>query len=129
MKRNIEIIRNENESFPQNQLPEENEIEKFNEFNNDINFENFLSKKLIELNDFIDNNQETQIQNKNEDSNQNIEKEKEKEKDNNQGLEEILEIIRKAWGDKTYRIKKTPFKRLIKPKKLSLTGRILFMEN
>ena len=123
MKRNIDIISNENESFPQNQSLEENEveIEQFNEFNNDINLENFLSQKLNTLNDFINNNEESLIENKNEDLNQN------KEKENIKGLEDILEIIRKAWGDKTYRIKKTPFKRLTKPKKISLTGKILFM--
>lgn len=127
MKKNIDIIINENESFPQKQSLEENEleIEQFNEFNNsfqnDIKLENFLSQKLNGLNDFIDNNDENINENKIEDSNQN------REKENIQGLEEILEIIRRAWGDKTFRIKKSPFKRLIKPKRFSLAGRILFM--
>ena len=39
--------------------------------------------------------------------------------------EEIFEIIKKAWGDKTLKFKKSPFKRLLKPKQFSLDGRIL----
>ena len=120
----IDIIKNENESFPQKkkQSLDENEleIEHFNKFSyqNDIELETFLSKNLNGLNDFINDNEESQIENKNEDSNKIREKE---------GLEEILGIIKRAWGDKTFRIKNSPFKRLIKPKKFSLTGRILLM--
>ena len=44
---------------------------------------------------------------------------------NNQGLKDILEIIRRAWCDKSLIFKKSPFKRLTKPKKFSLNGRIL----
>ena len=127
MKRNIDIIKNENEFFPQNLSLDENEpeIEHFSKFNisfqNDIKLETFLSEKLNGLNDFINNNEESQIENKKEDSN------KIREKENIQGIEEIIEIIRRAWGDKTFRIKNSPFKRLIKPKKFSLTGRILLM--
>ena len=120
----IDIIKNENESFPQKKKEslDENEleIEHFNKFSyqNDIELETFLSKNLNGLNDFINDNEESQIENKNEDSNKIREKE---------GLEEILGIIKRAWGDKTFRIKNSPFKRLIKPKKFSLTGRILLM--
>ena len=131
---NISIInKNEINSFKQKQIvPEEenDEIDLINGFNfsfyNDIELANFLSMKfegLNELDNYEDNKNENNIILKNtiEDLNQ-------KEIENNRtikGQEEILEIIKRAWGDKTYRFKNSPFKRLIKPKKFSLVGRIL----
>ena len=131
---NISIVnKNEINSFKQKQIvPEEenDEIDLINgfafSFYNDIELANFLSMKfegLNELDNYEDNKNENNIILKNtiEDLNQ-------KEIENNRtikGQEEILEIIKRAWGDKTYRFKNSPFKRLIKPKKFSLVGRIL----
>ena len=123
---NISFInKSENKCFqPKQIIPEEeaDEISQVNElnfsFDDDIELESFLSKKfdgLNELNNLLDNVEENKID-------QNIEKENNK---NINGSEEILEIIKRAWGDKTYRFQNSPFKRLIKPKKFSLEGRIL----
>ena len=116
----------EDECFMENQI-------KFMNFSigNDMDLNNFLSKKFEGLKEYDNsmeniyeenkykNNKEIQL---NEDINKNEEKEnKKKEK----GSEEIFEIIKKAWGDKTLKFKKSPFKRLIKPKIFSLEGRIL----
>ena len=116
----------EDECFMENQI-------KFMNFSigNDMDLKNFLSKKFEGLNEYDNsieniyeenkykNNKEIQLI---EDINKNEEKEN---KNKEQGSEEIFEIIKKAWGDKTLKFKKSPFKRLIKPKLFSLEGRIL----
>ena len=123
---NISFInKSENKCFQTKQIIPEEETDGIiqdNElnfsFDDDIELESFLSKKfdgLNELNNLLDNVEENKIE-------QNIEKENNK---NIHGSEEILEIIKRAWGDKSYRFQNSPFKRLIKPKKFSLEGRII----
>ena len=91
-----------------------------------IDLEDFLSKKfdgLLEGENLMDDYEErNELGGKMTNLNQNNEKENYRD---NQGLKEILEIIRKAWCDKSLVYKNTPFKRLTKPKKFSLSGRIL----
>ena len=128
------VNKNEINSFQQKQIDlkdENDEIDLINGFNfsfyNDIELANFLSMKFDGLNE-LDNYEENKNENNKEILKRAIEDLDPREIENNrnnQGQEEILEIIKRAWGDKTYRFKNSPFKRLIKPKKFSLVGRIL----
>ena len=88
-------------------------------FEKEIDLENFLSKKLEGLleNDVLTDNGDEQVK----ESIGNLNDKKGKENSiNKKGFEELLNIYRRVWGDK-----KSPFKRFVKPKKLSLNGRIL----
>ena len=126
----------ENQSTEGDECFEENQIIFVNfSIENNIDLDNFLSKKFEGLNEYdnlLENNYE---ENKNEDNEeiQQIEDLNKNEEEENEKIEhaseEIFEIIKKAWGDKTLRFKKSPFKRLIKPKKFSLDGRILLNLN
>lgn len=114
------------ESFENNEFYELNDS-----FESDIDLENFLSKKiegLYEVDNLLDNSDESKNEEKKEveGETENLNNNKEKE-DNKRAkaLEEIIEIFRKSLGDKTFRFIKSPFKRLLKPKKISLAGRIL----
>ena len=114
------------ESFENNEFYELNDS-----FESDIDLENFLSKKiegLYEVDNLLDNSDESKNEEKieveGETENLNNNKEKEDNK-RAKALEEIIEIFRKSLGDKTFRFIKSPFKRLLKPKKISLAGRIL----
>ena len=122
------IILQDKETTKNSESSESDQIKEFNfPFGNDIDLEVFLSKKIDEFNEldnFIDNYEK----NKKEDDNEikeiveeleYNERKKQKNKDI-KGIKEILEIIRKS------HLKKSPFKRLKKPKKFSLDGRILF---
>ena len=136
--------RNENRFFQEEQLKiiDENieniEINDYNySFEKEIDLENFLSKKMEGINE-IDNSLEVCDENNNGDnskikkSNENVDKKKEIENEKNTNAkapEEIIVILRKALGDKTLRFINSPFKSLLKPKKLSLTGKILLNVN
>ena len=63
-----------------------------------------------------------------ENSDKNKEKVKGKNK-SNETPEEILLILRRVLGDKTLRFINSPFKSLLKPKNISLKGRILLNLN
>ena len=122
----------ENQSPEGDECFEENQI-KFVNFSieNDIDLDNFLSQKFEGLNEYdnlIENNYEENKNEENEEIQQIEEMNKNEEKENKKNehaSEEIFEIIKKAWGDKTLKFKKSPFKRLLKPKQFSLDGRIL----
>ena len=88
-------------------------------FEKEIDLENFLSKKLEGLleNDVLTDNEDEKVK----ESIGNLNDKKGKENSiNKKGFEELLDIYRRVWKDK-----KSPFKRFVKPKKLSLNGRIL----
>ena len=88
-------------------------------FEKEIDLENFLSKKLEGLleNDVLTDNGDEKVN----ESIGNLSDKKGKENSiNKKGFEELLDIYRRVWKDK-----KSPFKRFVKPKKLSLNGRIL----
>jgi len=112
----------ENQSPEEDECFEENQM-KFVNFSieNDIDLDNFLSQKFEGLNEYdnlIENNYEENKYEENEEIQQieDINKNEEKEnRKNKHASEEIFEIIKKAWGDKTLTFKKSPFKRLIKP--------------
>ena len=144
MKEYIKNNRNENDIrfFQEEQIKindesfESTELNEFNySFEKEIDLENFLSKKMDGLCE-VDHPLEDVDVNKNggnfenkeiiENSYKNAEKEKNK---NTKATEEILVILRKALGDKTLRFINSPFKSLLKPKKFSLTGRILLNLN
>ena len=125
-----------------------NEIDNINEFHfsfenkNEINYANFLphiseneNEKIenTEVNDFEDNKEENcvfeAILN---DLNKNIvinTKELENENKNSKECQEILEILKYPLSDKNIRNDISPFKPLLKPKKISLIGRVLIDNN
>ena len=98
--------------------------------NNDINFLDISFEKEMGLDDFLSKKFEGLLENdvltdngdeKVNESIGNLSDKKGKENSiNKKGFEELLNIYRRAWG-----YKKSPFKRFVKPKKLSLNGRIL----
>ena len=91
-------------------------------FEKDIDLEIFLSKKiegLLELDNLTDNLEEKAYKSHELNGTSNHAKEK-VNNINTKGAEEILNIYRRVWSDK-----KSPFKIFLKPKKLSLNGRIL----
>ena len=121
-----EEIKINDENFENNVLKELNDS-----FENDIDLEKFLSKKiegLYEVDNLLDNSEESKNEEKKEVKGvvENLNNNKEKE-DNKRvkALEEIINIFRKSLGDKTFRFIQSPFKRLLKPKKISLAGKIL----
>ena len=85
-------------------------------FEKEMGLEYFLSKKLEGL---LENDVLTDIKDKESIDNLSDKKGKEN-RINKKGFEELLDIYKRVWGDK-----KSPFKRFVKPKKLSLNGRIL----
>ena len=98
--------------------------------NNDINFLDISFEKEMGLDDFLSKKFEGLLENdvltdngdeKVNESIGNLSDKKGKENSiNKKGFEELLDIYRRVWKDK-----KSPFKRFVKPKKLSLNGRIL----
>ena len=124
-----EDCKNEDYSFDEEKSDEINEIfdyEGINSYNfsydNDMTLEKFLSKKIDGLDevDFLyDEFENNQI---GEGKKSKIEEFNEK---HIQSHKEILGIFIKAWGDKNLKFKNSPFKRFIKPKQLSLEGKIL----
>ena len=132
MAANMDIkksIKNEEKSFEEEKMIREDENIENNDINigifsfeSGIDLDNFLSKKIEGLKDL--DNLELDYKDKNKNGEQEIKKKnlsKNQSKKKFQGPEEILEILKKAWEEK-----KSPFKRLIKPKHFSLEGKILF---
>ena len=98
-----------------------------------IYLENFLSKEFEELNKdnnftekFEEENNESIYENEKiiEDSDNDIQKKKLKNK-RIEGIIEILGIFGRVWYDKSHHYKYSPFKGLIKPKNVSLKGKVL----
>ena len=97
-----------------------------------IYLEHFLDKEFEELNkeDNLENFQEQKNENNiendaiMEDSNNDILKKKQNNK-RIEGVIEILGIFGRVWYDKSHQYKYSPFKGLIKPKNVSLTGKVL----
>ena len=98
-----------------------------------IYLENFLSKEFEELNKdnnfskkFEEENNESIYENEKiiEDSNNDIQKKRLKNK-RIEGIIEILGIFGRVWYDKSHQYKYSPFKGLIKPKNVSLKGKVL----
>ena len=121
-----------------NQIIEENDLinENINFDNNFINpnlsFDNYFnSKDEYFYKDFFDNKNEDNIEIKNilSDLNKNIElniTEKEKENDNSKECQEILNILKKPLSHKNIRYYNSPFKPLLKPRQISMVGKVFF---
>ena len=121
----IEILQEENISINDKYI-ENNDINFLDiSFEKEMDLEYFLSKKiegLLETDNLTDYYDKREKESQEILDNKNNTNEKEEENIiNKKGSEEIINIFRRAWGDK-----KSPFKRLMKPKKLSLNGRILY---
>jgi len=124
-----EDCKNEEYSFDEEKSDEINEIfdcEGINSYNfsydNDMTLENFLSKKidgLIEVDIMYDEFENNKIEEEKKSKNEEINEKR------IQSYKEILGIFKKAWGDKNLKFKNSSFKRFIKPKQLSLEGKIL----
>ena len=138
-KNNFELnqIEDKNSLEEKLKLKEENNNIQLSDFNfpngDNIYLENFLSKEFEELNK--ENNlkekfEETNIENnyENEELMENSNNDIQKKNQNNKrikGVIEILGIFGRLWHDKSHQYKYSPFKGLIKPKKLSLIGKVL----
>ena len=140
------ISQKDQNKFDKEQKDMKNEIININEFHfsfenkNEINYTNNIlphiseneNEKIenAETNDFEDDNKEENsvfeaILN---DLNKNIEiniKELENENKNYRECQEILEILKYPLSDKNIRNGISPFKPLLKPKKVSLIGKVL----
>ena len=140
------ISQKDQNKFDKEQKDMKNEIININEFHfsfenkNEINYTNNIlphiseneNEKIenVEPNDFEDDNKEENsvfeaILN---DLNKNIEiniKELENENKNYREYQEILEILKYPLSDKNIRNGISPFKPLLKPKKVSLIGKVL----
>ena len=140
------ISQKDQNKFDKEQKDMKNEIININEFHfsfenkNEINYTNNILPHLsenenekienAEPNDFEDDNKEENsvfeaILN---DLNKNIEiniKELENENKNYRECQEILEILKYPLSDKNIRNGISPFKPLLKPKKVSLIGKVL----
>ena len=89
---------------------------EFEELNQDNNFTEKLEKNIDES---IYENEEIM-----DDSNNDIQKKKLKNK-KKEGMIEILGIFGRIWYDKSHQYKYSPFKGLVKPKNVSLKGKVL----
>ena len=127
----------------------ENEISNINEFHFsfenkiEINYTNFLPHISENENEKIENNEINDFEEDNKeennifetilnDLNKNIQiniKELENENKNFKECQEILEILKYPLSDKNIRNDISPFKPLLKPKKVSLIGRVLIDNN
>jgi len=130
-------IENNNSLEEQLKLKDDNNNTQLNDFtfqNGDNRYlENFLSKGFEELNKEIilkekseEKNSENNYENEEimEDSNNYIQKKKQNNK-RIEGVIEILGIFGRVWYDKSHQYKYSPFKGLIKPKNVSLIGKVL----
>ena len=128
-----ENCKNEEYSFVEEKSDEINEIfdyegiKSYNfSYDKDTTLENFLSKKidgLVEVDIRHDEFEKSQIEEEKKSKNEEISEKY------IQSYKEILGIFKKAWGDKNLKFKNSPFKRFIKPKQLSLEGKILLNIN
>ena len=103
----------------------------FNDDNkNDIYLKDFISNDNIfdeEIEDHLENklNRKGQINKISEQSTKVNEKNKEVIKKNKKFIKEILDILRKPLSKKSTSFYDSPFKPLIKPKKISMDGKII----
>ena len=131
-------IENKNSLEEQLKLKDDNNNIQLNNFTfqdrNNIYLENFLSKGFEELNKEInlkekseEKNSETNYENEEimEDSNTNDIQKKKQNNKRIEGVIEILGIFGRVWYDKSHQYKYSPFKGLIKPKNVSLIGKVL----
>ena len=112
---------------------EENFIKEYDEriFDETMNKLNSLFEEQIDLNNCIKENVDNQE--RVEDSKIFDKIEKKKSQDNNdiqdkrrkKAIYELLKYYKKANVDKSLKFKLSPFRRLIKPKKIQMNGRIL----
>ena len=110
------------------------QLSDFNFTNEDnIYLENFLSKEFEELNKeynltekFEEKNYENIFEDEEimEDSNKDIQQKNQNNK-RIEGVFEILGIFGRVWYDRNHQYKYSPFKGLIKPKNVSLIGKVL----
>ena len=123
MKDNIKNIKNQDKEGQEEQMKsnQQNINRELNDnnflFDKKVDIEKFLSQKfegLNEIDNFLLNFKE---------KNNEIKEEKKYNK-NKKGCEEIFEILKKSWYEKSLKFK-SPFKILYKPKKFSLEGRII----
>ena len=130
-------IEDKNALEEQLKLKDENNNIQLSDFNfsngDNIYLENFLSKEFEELNKdnnfskkFEEENNESIYENEKiiEDSNNDIQKKRLKNK-RIEGIIEILGIFGRVWYDRNHQYKYSPFKGLIKPKNVSLIGKVL----
>ena len=130
-------IENKNSFEEQLKLKDDNNNIQLRDFTFQVgdnrSLENFLSKGFEELNKEInlkekseEKNSETNYENEEimEGSNNDIQKKKQNNK-RIEGVIEILGIFGRVWYDKSHQCKYSPFKGLIKPKNVSLIGKVL----
>ena len=128
-------IEDKNSQEEQLKLKDENNNIQLSDFNfpneDNIYLENFLSKEFDELNKensltekFEEKNCENIFENEEivEDSHKDIQKQNNKRIE---GVIEILGIFGRVWYDRNHQYKYSPFKGLIKPKNVSLIGKVL----
>ena len=104
-------------------------FKNYNEINEDFiplsNEEDFINKQ-----DFEEDNKERDIILNNilEDLNKNviINIKQQQEDSKQKAIEEILEILNYAHSDKDIRSRASPFKPMLKPKKISMVGRVFY---
>ena len=113
-----------------NDINNEN-IDFENDFiNSNLSFDNnFENKDKLLIKDFIDDKNEDNLEIKtilsDLDKNININI-KEKENKNFKECQEILNILKKPLSDKNIRFYNSPFKPLLKPRKISMVGRVFY---
>ena len=115
------LIQKLNINNKSNDINNEN-IDFENDFiNSNLSFDNnFENKDKLLIKDFIDDKNEDNL-----DKNININI-KEKENKNFKECQEILNILKKPLSDKNIRFYNSPFKPLLKPRKISMVGRVFY---
>ena len=96
--------------------------------NSNLSFDNnFENKDKLLIKDFIDDKNEDNLEIKTilSDLDKNINL-KEKENKNFKECQEILNILKKPLSDKNIRFYNSPFKPLLKPRKISMVGRVFY---
>ena len=124
------LIQKLNINNKSNDINNEN-IDFENDFiNSNFSFDNnFENKDKLLIKDFIDDKNEDNLEIKtilsDLDKNININI-KEKENKNFKECQEILNILKKPLSDKNIRFYNSPFKPLLKPRKISMVGRVFY---
>ena len=124
------LIQKLNINNKSNDINNEN-IDFENDFiNSNLSFDNnFENKDKLLIKDFIDDKNEDNLEIKtilsDLDKNININL-KEKENKNFKECQEILNILKKPLSDKNIRFYNSPFKPLLKPRKISMVGRVFY---
>ena len=124
------LIQKLNINNKSNDINNEN-IDFENDFiNSNLSFDNnFENKDKLLIKDFMDEKNEDNLEIKtilsDLDKNININI-KEKENKNFKECQEILNILKKPLSDKNIRFYNSPFKPLLKPRKISMVGRVFY---